>query len=113
MGGVHFDAPGQRAAQRLPRVGMADGLEDPPVAGAGQQVVGEGVEEPAARAEDEVDRRAGHACALRHLVDADRLSGRLAQALVERVEDALAVLLGGLRPEALRVRAASPSASAH
>jgi hypothetical protein len=48
---------------------------DAVVASTGQEAVDAGVEEAAARAEDEIDRRAGDACSLGDLLDAYRFGG--------------------------------------
>ena len=105
LGRVHLDAGLEAAAQVLARVGMADGLEEAVVAGSVQEVDRERVEQAGTRAEDEVDGRAGNPGPPRDLVDADRVRRRLAQPLVERVEDAPARLLGCLGAEPLLVRA--------
>jgi hypothetical protein len=57
VGGVHLDAAFEAAAERLARIGVTDRLRDPVEAGALDEPVGQRVEEPAARAEHEIDGR--------------------------------------------------------
>ena len=99
--GVH--AAGDPVAQRHAWVGIGDRVEHPAEAAALEQVGGEGVEEPGARAEGHIDGRARDSGGARDAVDADRLSGRLAQLVVHGVEHAPARLLGRLRAQTLLV----------
>ena len=96
-------ARGHAAAQRLARVGQRNRLEQVrirPV--AFEQVVGERVEEPGARSEDEVDGRAGDAGQPRDLVHADGTRQVAAQPVGQGLEDAAP----RLRPRSLRAGAA-------
>ena len=103
MGGEGVHAAGDPGAQRHARVGIGDGVEHPAKAAALEQVGGEGIEEPGARAEDRVDGRAGDLGGAGDAVDADRLGGRLAQLVVHGVEHAPARLLGRPRAQTLLV----------
>ena len=103
VGGEGVHAAGDPVAQVHARVGIGHGVEDALEAAALEQVGGERVEEPGAGAEDHVDGRPRDAGGARDPVDADRLGGRLAQRVVDRVEDAPARLLGRLRAQTLLV----------
>jgi hypothetical protein len=87
----------------LARLGVADGLDEVRVARPLHDVAADGVEEPGARAEHEVDGRPRDARHARDAVDAHRLRRRVAEPLVHRVEDAPPRVVGGLRPQSLLV----------
>ena len=106
VGGEHPHPAGDPAAQVLARVRIRDGVHDllepgplPP------QVLGERVEQPRARAEDEIDGGPGDAGGAGDLLDADRGGRSVVQPLVDRVQDAPPGLLRRLRAQALLVLA--------
>ena len=98
-------------AQVLARVRVGDRSDDPVEAASLQQVLGDRVEQPGARPEDQVDGGAGDAGRPRDLLDADRLRRRRTQPLVDRVEDPPAGLLRRLRPQPLLVLPGAPSSA--
>ena len=105
LGGEHLRRRAQAAAERVAGVGAVRRLDQALVAGALLQVGADGVEHARPRAEDRVDRGAGHARHGGDLLDRDRLGGRRAQALEHGVDDPLARLLGVLGALSLLVAA--------
>ena len=100
-----MDARRDPTAERVPGIRNPHRLEQAGVSGAVVDLDRDSVEEAGARAEDQVDGRAGNAGLLRHRVDADPLRGRLAQPVDHRVDDPPPGLGGGLRAGLLLVRA--------
>ena len=82
---------------------MADSFFDLLVAGAAQEAFRQRVEQTAARAEREVDRRPGDLRPVGDLVHAHRLGRRLTQPVVERIEDPPARLFGARSAQTLPV----------
>jgi hypothetical protein len=92
--GVHRAGCSDTVTQMPPSIFMGDCFREVPAASTGQQVFGEGVEQPGAGAKNEVDRRARHSSQLGDLVETDWLRWRHPELLGDGVEDAPTGFLG-------------------
>jgi hypothetical protein len=100
---VHHDTATDTPTKAFTGVGVSNRRHQAVEPATLEEIGAERVEEPSAGAEDQVHGGARHACHSRHAVDADRLGRRLAQALVDGIEDAAPGLLRRLGADSLFV----------